>query len=69
MDSNRSAMSGSRGATPVRSLKAAAPVRSATSSASVQSLEMAPALPRPPPPDEGAADEAMAVASVAESGM
>jgi hypothetical protein len=63
MDSNRSAMSGSRGATPVRSLKAATPV-SATSSASVQSLEMALALPWPPP-DEGAAT----VANVAETRM
>lgn len=61
---------------PVRSLKAAAPVSSATSSASVQSFWTAPALPRPPP-DAGAAaaeaaaaavTEAMAVASVAESG-
>jgi hypothetical protein len=63
MDSNRSAMSGSRGATPVRSLKAATLV-SATSSASIQSLEMALALPRPPP-DEGTAT----VVNVAETRM
>ena len=55
---------------PVRSLKAAAPVSSATSSTSLQSFWTAPALPRPPPDDgaEAAATEAMAVASVAESG-
>jgi hypothetical protein len=64
MDSNRSAMSGSRGATPVRSLKAATPVSSATSSASVQSLEMALALPRPPPNEWAAA-----VVNVAETRM
>jgi hypothetical protein len=55
---------------PVRSLKAAAPVSSATSSTSLQSFWTAPALPRPPLNDgaEAAATEAMAVASVAESG-